>query len=201
MVTTEAYQRRLNKASLAIRNVLNIAGHHRHAGDREPRGAAGSLRTRSARMRWLRGSLIRCTCRISSSPTMSRAINTGFLVKSTTREHGEGRAVWTDDDVHELAGQPGDSERPHTAGAACGDQARRHGGGLSGDGDLGASAFADQRGRPDEHGSDGSAEARGAGRVPGESDPGLPGCGRARGDGGRLQRLRVLATASWMCWA
>ena len=61
VLTPTAFANRLNKVSLAIRNVMRIAGHRRRRGDGEPHHAAGASRRRSTPTRSRRASPTRST--------------------------------------------------------------------------------------------------------------------------------------------
>ena len=157
-VTTEAYQRRLTKASLAIRNILNfpdILG----VQEIENINVLTDLANKISSDANAAGQTDPVYLPYLFLATDGTGINTGHVGEEHAGDDGEGRAVRPDDDLYELDRRTVCAERPYASGAACRHQARSGRAGLSGDGDLGASAFADQCGRSDQHGRDGASEA------------------------------------------
>ena len=184
VVTTAAYQRRLAKASLAIRNVLlspDLVG----VEELENLAVLTDLANKISADAIIAGQADPVYKPYLFLATDGTGINTGVLVKSTrvdvVKVEQFGLSTTFTNSTGAQAVLNDRTPLVLHAGITADERA-----GLSGDVHRRASEIADQRRRPHEHGGNRAPEARGAGGVPGEPDSGLPGIGRACDHGRRL---------------
>ena len=193
VLTATAFANRLNKASLAIRNVLRDAGHPRRRGGGEPHDAAGAGRPRSTPTRSPPGSRTRTTPAYLEEGNDIGGIDVGFLVKSTRVNVVDVTQYGKDDDLHRSEhGRARAPERPARR-SSCGRRSSRRPGSPT---RSPSSSTTCARSSGVDDPVDGNRvrdQAPRAGGVPGQPDPGAAG-GRPRRAhrlGRRLQRLPV----------